>query len=42
MELHLAGLAEDGIRLPKPRLRSIVPRAGADGVDLYTTVEVTA
>jgi len=42
MELHLQGLRADGIRIPRPRRRSIVPGRTARQVDFYATVEVAA
>jgi predicted RNase H-like HicB family nuclease len=42
MELHLQGLRADGIRIPRPRRRAIVPGRTARQVDFYATVEVAA
>jgi len=40
--LHLRGMKEDGLRPPRPRQRSIVPRRTARQVDFYASVEVAA
>ncbi len=40
--LHLRGLRADGVRLPRPRHRSVVPRHTSRAVDFYATVEVAA
>ncbi len=42
IELHLAGLREDGIRVPRPRHRAVTPRRTAKRVDFYATVLVAA
>jgi predicted RNase H-like HicB family nuclease len=42
MELHIQGLRADGIRIPRPRRRAIVPRGTAHQVDFYATVEIAA
>ena len=42
IELHLAGMLEDGQVPPRPRARSVVPRAARDEVDFYASVEVAA
>jgi predicted RNase H-like HicB family nuclease len=40
--LHLRGLREDGIKLPRPRHRSVAPKRTPRLVDFYATVEVAA
>jgi len=42
IELHLRGMREDGLRLPRPRQRAVRPRRTARQVDFYATVEVAA
>ncbi|MBI3455319.1 MAG: type II toxin-antitoxin system HicB family antitoxin [Candidatus Rokubacteria bacterium] len=42
MELHIRGLRADGLAIPRPRRRVIVPRRTAREVDFYATVEVAA
>jgi len=40
--IHLRGLREDNIRVPRPRQRAIKPRRTAQRVNFYATVEVAA
>jgi len=40
--LHVRGLREDGIKVPSPRHRSVIPRSTQKLVDFYATVEVAA
>jgi predicted RNase H-like HicB family nuclease len=42
IELHLRGMKEDGLRPPRPRLRTVVPRRTSRHVDFYASVEVAA
>jgi predicted RNase H-like HicB family nuclease len=42
IELHLRGIREDGLRVPKPRHRAVTPRRTSRQVDFYATVEVAA
>ena len=42
IELHLRGMREDGLRLPRPRHRAVTPRRTASRVNFYATVEVAA
>ncbi len=42
IELHLRGMRADGVRPPRPRQRSVVPRRTSREVDFYATVEVAA
>ncbi len=42
IELHLRGMKADGLRPPRPRQRSVVPRKTARQVDFYASVEVAA
>lgn len=40
--LHVRGLREDGLPIPRPRHRTIRPSRTARQVDFYATVEVAA
>lgn len=40
--LHLQGLHEDGLKIPKPRHRVVKPHRTAREIDFYATVEVAA
>ena len=42
IKLHIEGLRADGVRLPRPRQRVVLPRRTARQVDVYATVEVAA
>ncbi len=42
IELHLEGMRDDGLKPPRPRLRSIKPRRTTKVIDFYATVEVAA
>jgi predicted RNase H-like HicB family nuclease len=42
IELHVRGLREDGLQVPRPRQRAITPRRRARTIDFYATVEVAA
>ena len=42
IELHIQGLREDGVRVPKPQTRTVVPRRTKRQVDFFATVEVAA
>lgn len=42
IQLHLAGLREDGMAIPKPRHRVVTPRRTKREIDFYATVEVAA
>jgi predicted RNase H-like HicB family nuclease len=42
IQLHLRGMREDGMRPPRPRQRTVVPRRTSRQVDFYATVEVAA
>ena len=42
IELHIQGLREDGVRVPRPRTRTVVPRRTKRQVDFFATVEVAA
>jgi len=42
IELHVRGLREDGLPVPRPRHRSITPRRHNRAIDFYATVEVAA
>ncbi|MFQ5895888.1 MAG: type II toxin-antitoxin system HicB family antitoxin [Nitrospinota bacterium] len=40
--LHLQGLREDGLPIPRPRHRAVRPRRTKREIDFYATVEVAA
>lgn len=42
IELHLRGMREDGIKIPRPGRRAVTPRQTPRRVDFYATVEVAA
>lgn len=42
IELHLRGMREDGLPIPRPRHRTVTPRRRPRMVDFYATVEVAA
>jgi predicted RNase H-like HicB family nuclease len=42
IELQLRGMKADGVRPPRPRRRSVVPRRTARQVDFYASLEVAA
>ncbi len=42
IELHVRGLREDGLRVPRPSHRSVTPRRRQSEIDFYATVEVAA
>ena len=42
IELHLRGMREDELRIPRPRHRAVTPRRGPRRIDFYATVEVAA
>jgi hypothetical protein len=42
IELHLAGLRADGLPVPKPRQRAVIPRRTKHEINFYATVEVAA
>jgi predicted RNase H-like HicB family nuclease len=42
IQLHLRGLQEDGVRPPKPRQRTVLPRPTSRQIDFYATGEVAA
>ena len=42
IELHIQGLREDGVRVPRPQTRSVIPRRTKRQVDFFATVEVAA
>jgi predicted RNase H-like HicB family nuclease len=42
IQLHLEGMRVDGVRPPRPRQRTVVPKQTARQVDFYATVEVAA
>jgi predicted RNase H-like HicB family nuclease len=42
IQLHLRGLREEGLPIPHPRQRAVIPRRTSKRVDFYATVEVAA
>jgi len=42
LELHIRGLREDGLPVPRPRHRTVTPRRRPQELDFYATVEVAA
>jgi len=42
IELHVRGMRADGVRPPRPRQRTVVPKRTSRHVDFYATVEVAA
>jgi len=42
IELHIRGLREDGLPVPRPRYHSVTPRRRRREVDFYATVEIAA
>jgi predicted RNase H-like HicB family nuclease len=42
IEIHIRGLREDGLAIPRPRHRTITPRRSTRAVDFYATVEIAA
>ena len=42
LELHIRGLREDGLPIPRPSQRAVTPRRRPTAVDFYATVEVAA
>lgn len=42
MALHVRGLREDGLPVPRPSHRTVTPRRRPREIDFYATVEVAA
>ena len=42
IQLHIEGLREDGMPVPRPQTRSVVPRRTTRQFDFFATVEVAA
>jgi hypothetical protein len=42
IELHIRGLREDGLPIPRPSQGAITPRRRPRAIDFYATVEVAA
>ena len=42
IELHVRGLREDGLPVPRPSHRTVTPRRRAGEIDFYATVAVAA
>ena len=42
IELHVRGLREDGLPIPRPSHRTVTPRRKPREIDFYATVEIAA
>lgn len=42
IEIHVRGLREDGLPVPRPHHRTVTPRRNIRAIDFYATVEVAA
>lgn len=42
IQLHLRGMRADGVRPPRARQRTVVPKSTSRQVDFYASVEVAA
>jgi predicted RNase H-like HicB family nuclease len=42
VELHILGLREDGLAIPRPRSHTVVPRKTTKQVQFFATVQVAA
>ncbi len=42
IEIHVRGLRDDGLSVPRPRHRTVTPRRKPREIDFYATVEVAA
>ena len=42
IEMHVRGLREDGLPVPRSRHRTVTPRRNPRAIDFYATVEVAA
>lgn len=42
IELHIRGLREDGLAVPRPNHRTVTPRRRIGAVDFYATVNIAA
>ncbi len=42
IELHIQGLREDGLSVPRPQTRTVVPRRTNRQIDFFAAVEVAA
>ena len=42
IELHVRGLREDGLPVPRPNHRTVTPRRKTREIDFYATVEIAA
>ncbi len=42
IELHIQGLREDGLPVPRPKTRTVVPRRTNRQIDFFAAVEVAA
>ena len=42
IELHIRGLREDGLAVPRPHHRSVTPRQKSRAVNFYATVNIAA
>jgi predicted RNase H-like HicB family nuclease len=42
IQIHVRGLREDGLRVPRPRQRTVRPRRHRRVIDFYATIEIAA
>jgi predicted RNase H-like HicB family nuclease len=42
IEIHIRGLRDDGLPVPRPSLRTVTPRRKRREIDFYATVEIAA
>ena len=42
IELHIRGLREDGLPVPRPNTRSVRPRRKTRAIDFFATVNIAA
>ena len=42
IELHIRGLREDGLPVPRPNHRTVTPRRRTSAIDFYATVNIAA
>lgn len=42
IELHIRGLREDGLPVPRPTRRSVTPRRKTKAIDFFATVNIAA
>ena len=42
IELHVQGMREDGLPIPRPNHRTVTPRRKTREIDFYATIEIAA